>query len=388
MKPGRQPFIDTGRAIILLLGIPFHTAEAWRLGSFFAIVAPEPSLTLTLVSGLIHSFRMSALFLVSGLFVAPGIARHGATGWFVGRLERLAIPLVATTLLLGIAERALALGFAQGLGPGVALWMAFCEGPRQWLMHRWFLVVLLAHCLAVLPLVPVLPALQRAFLRLRQCDARLLALIEAAGLLGWGAMDAGIGRVVAAWAGDPEAWFALPILHYAPAFALGVLTGIGAVGQSRLFEIDRFLVLRAAVMLALYLVCYLPAGTPLPGGRVVAPWAGPILFPAIEPLTGWYTARLFLAVLRRHPVRQGPFIAFAVDNAMAIYLLHMIFVLALCALVMPTGVAPLPGAIAVIVPASLGVGALVWLCRGNALFGVLFNGRANWWNRRGRSHRQ
>jgi glucans biosynthesis protein C len=47
-----------------------------------------------------YSFAMPLLFLVSGLFVFPGLERKGSGGYFVSRWQRLGIPFVVSAFLL------------------------------------------------------------------------------------------------------------------------------------------------------------------------------------------------------------------------------------------------------------------------------------------------
>ncbi|WP_367648906.1 acyltransferase family protein [Escherichia sp. E2593] len=63
----REYFLDSIRAWLMLLGIPFHisliySSHTWHVNS------AEPSWWLTLFNDFIHSFRMQVFFVISGYF--------------------------------------------------------------------------------------------------------------------------------------------------------------------------------------------------------------------------------------------------------------------------------------------------------------------------------
>lgn len=63
----REYFLDSIRAWLMLLGIPFHisliySSHTWHVNS------AESSLWLTLFNDFIHSFRMQVFFVISGYF--------------------------------------------------------------------------------------------------------------------------------------------------------------------------------------------------------------------------------------------------------------------------------------------------------------------------------
>lgn len=85
----RWHFLDTLRASLMLLGIPFHAADPFR----------EDSLFLDLVFGFTHLWRMETFFVLAGFFAMVMIARQGPRVWWRGRLRRLGIPLMTFVLL-------------------------------------------------------------------------------------------------------------------------------------------------------------------------------------------------------------------------------------------------------------------------------------------------
>ena len=143
MTSGRPPdgarigFLDTARALLLLLGIPFHASEIYRLSGGWLIASPDASFAATALGCTIHVFRMPAFFVLAGLFAAMLLARRGDRAWLVERCRRLGVPLVFSTLAFGWLEQAIA------------------RGHRVYLVHEVFVLALGAFLTSV-TLAPML----------------------------------------------------------------------------------------------------------------------------------------------------------------------------------------------------------------------------------------
>ena len=85
---------DALRALLMLLGIPFHAALPYSYGANTVVLSSDPSLVAELLGNVLHSFRMATFFMVAGYFAACSIERKGARDWWSGRFRTLAIPLV------------------------------------------------------------------------------------------------------------------------------------------------------------------------------------------------------------------------------------------------------------------------------------------------------
>ena len=84
----REYFLDSIRAWLMLLGIPFHisliySSHTWHVNS------AEPSLWLTLFNDFIHSFRMQVFFVISGYFSYMLFLRYPLKKWWKVRVERV-----------------------------------------------------------------------------------------------------------------------------------------------------------------------------------------------------------------------------------------------------------------------------------------------------------
>ena len=125
---------------------PVRDAHSWR--------------GLDLFAGWNDVFFMALMFFVSGLFVWPGLRRHGAAGYLRRRFWRLGVPfVVAAGLLAPLAyyPAYLQLGGDDRLGGYARAWLALGKWPAG---PAWFLWVLLVFdCVAALGYV----ALPRVF---------------------------------------------------------------------------------------------------------------------------------------------------------------------------------------------------------------------------------
>lgn len=93
-KPQREFFLDSIRAYLMLLGIPFHISLIYS-SHIWAVNSAIPSDGLTIFNDVIHAFRMQVFFVISGYFSYMLYERYDPQQWLKVRLERVAIPLAA-----------------------------------------------------------------------------------------------------------------------------------------------------------------------------------------------------------------------------------------------------------------------------------------------------
>lgn len=375
-RSGRLVHVDLARGIMLLLGIPFHVSEAYRIDYQWYVVSGQPSLLLTFVSGTIHSFRMPALFLLSGYFAALVAARKGVGTWAAERVSRLLVPLVATTLCLGLLETGLAQYFrsADSLAT-IAAW-TWAQGPGAWIMHRWFLVVLLIYSRAYaawlsfcghrLPVACSSPP----FLR----GGSVMLLLACSGLL-----SAVAGKLAGMATGEIVRFYIVAIVRYAPMFALGAWLGRCPEEFDRILLARRGSLVAGGAALALYLALFVPlGGLGIPASVDLA--LKRYGFPVFEPVAGWYVSIMFLASLRamaQERFAQGVpgSLRLLVDNAMAIYLFHMVYVIGATGLMQAVNWPPVAEFAVATVLATCACLATVLLLQGTAFYERVFNGR-------------
>ncbi|MGO9127070.1 MAG: acyltransferase family protein [Terriglobales bacterium] len=104
---GREVSLDYLRATVTLLVIVSHSAAAYAMFSvydnghnFVPVVDASRSLVFDFIFYLVDNFPMCLLFLVSGLFVLPGIRSHGTAVFLRNRLLRLGVPFAATVTFI------------------------------------------------------------------------------------------------------------------------------------------------------------------------------------------------------------------------------------------------------------------------------------------------
>ena len=93
-------YLDTARAVLMLLGIPLHASMIYGDGAQWMISSPEKSYFIGMLGVAIHSFRMHAFFAIAGYFSLVLIRRRGTSSWLRSRLTRIGVPLLAATFLL------------------------------------------------------------------------------------------------------------------------------------------------------------------------------------------------------------------------------------------------------------------------------------------------
>lgn len=158
----RQHFWDALRAALMLLGIPYHTALAYRPGREWIVNSHEGLAFFTYLAEFIHLFRMPAFFVIAGYFAALLLARRSPREWLGGRFRRLGVPLVVSLLtlvpVLNIACELSNFPLAEAL----ASWRHnSATSGGYWVRHLWFLIVLLYCCAAAALAVELWPRLRR-----------------------------------------------------------------------------------------------------------------------------------------------------------------------------------------------------------------------------------
>ncbi|MCC2980838.1 acyltransferase family protein [Sphingomonas sp. IC4-52] len=312
----REPHWDALRALLMLLGIPFHATHPFRVGGGWMISSPDQSVPLTYVMHFLHLFRMHGFFVIAGYFAAMLLARRDPAEWLRGRMTRLGIPLVfGLIVLVPIMHLGVAL---QSAPPGgvLASWADQTLPPsRSTTEHLWFLIVLIyysalaAGLVMLMPgrrLVAIAPSLDRRIAGHAGLLLFLYAVATGCFTFLVGKME---GRVMA------EDSFAADVLTlhfawmYAPYFALGMI-------------IQRTAGLRSAVTRWMWPLTVIGAGAAfvLLTRASALPWALVCILRAVAAigLSQFLIAGVFALFNRGHP-----WVKEVVDASFAIYLLHL-----------------------------------------------------------------
>ncbi|SUH38170.1 glucans biosynthesis protein [Salmonella enterica subsp. enterica] len=82
----REYFLDSIRAWLMLLGIPFHISLIYSTHSWH-VNSATPSWWLTLFNDFIHAFRMQVFFVISGYFSYMLFLRYPLKRWWKVRVR-------------------------------------------------------------------------------------------------------------------------------------------------------------------------------------------------------------------------------------------------------------------------------------------------------------
>ncbi|MDK9357156.1 glucans biosynthesis protein MdoC [Lelliottia sp. V106_10] len=139
----REYFLDSIRAWLMLLGIPFHisliySSHTWHVNSI------EPSWWLTLFNDFIHSFRMQVFFVISGYFSYMLFLRYPMKRWWKVRVERVGIPMLTAIPLLTLPQFIM-LQYVKGKADNwqnLTFYEKYNTLVWELVSHLWFLLVL------------------------------------------------------------------------------------------------------------------------------------------------------------------------------------------------------------------------------------------------------
>lgn len=140
----REFFLDSIRAWLMLLGIPFHisliySSHQWHVNSV------APSAWLTLFNDFIHAFRMQVFFVISGYFSYMLFLRYPLKRWWKVRVERVGIPMLTAIPLLTLPQFLMLQHVKGTAGNWHSLSWYEKYNTLVWdlISHLWFLLVLI-----------------------------------------------------------------------------------------------------------------------------------------------------------------------------------------------------------------------------------------------------
>ncbi len=346
---GREHHWDALRALLMLLGIPYHVALAYRVGEVWIVNAHEGVRGFAAVAEFIHLFRMPAFFIIAGYFTALLLSRRAPATWLRGRLTRLAIPLAVALVTLNPLLNVACELSNFSLGPALRSWAHnSADSGGYWVRHLWFLIVLLYYSAAAAALVAFSPGLARAVLAVRW-DARIarrfvpcwFALAALIGL--WEAVSIELFYKAGLATNGPQQIFRLDeTLEYLPWFLLGCVVARAPRIRERFFRLSPAILIAAVVFAGLSLLFAHELWPPY--GRFLSTLAAMCL---TQPV---------LVLVRRIAVRPSALVRRLVDASFVIYLFHLPVLAWLVLLFLPVAMPVAVKALAVLVLTS----ALSW----------------------------
>lgn len=363
-------FLNTGRVLMLFLGIPFHAAMVFNAKADMIISAPERSWIATVIFMCLHAFRMFAYFFISGYFSMLILKRTTALNWFTQQAKRLGFPLILGGLILVPLEvMAVAISPVRTGLPPWQFWVQQMTSPGpQWLSHRWFLATLLV----VGAFMAILITLHRKG-RFGLLPERFLDLIDKNTAVCWWLLVAGLAplglastvaaKLVGNWAFLFETFEYRTIIMYAPVFFVGSFMFLRPKAFEWYLKPSLFTIGLTVVLTAAFVILADSKTLPL------------MVLEQLNVLpVGMLATRVFLSAMHRWANSTHPVITRLLDASYVIYIWHIVFVLLFNDLWISLRLNPLV-AITLTTVGSFGCCWLVYLvvCR-SRLLSLIFNG--------------
>ncbi len=363
----RQHYWDTLRALLMLLGIPYHVALSYRPGQTWIVRSDEGWAPFVHLAEFIHLFRMPAFFLIAGFFAALLLSRRAPGVWLKQRFMRLGIPFITSIVvlvpILNLACEFSNLPYSRALSSFV--WNSTHSGG-YWVRHLWFIIVLLYLSSAATLLCSLFPRLRTACVPegLDRAMARYLLITLLLGTLGialWEAAAVEAFYIAGLATNVPQQILRLDeLIIYTPWFITGVLLQRAPATLTR-FTQPHWL-MAPLVALTVWLAFTLPAQLHPAPGRMVTTFAAMAIT--------W----TLIGVARRWMDRPHALVTRFVDAAFVIYLFHLPIVALLVWLGQSVALAPAAKGLAVMaLTLALSWGAWLVILRVPVL-AVLFNG--------------
>nr|WP_075181788.1 acyltransferase family protein [Pantoea sp. 1.19] len=325
--------LDLLRAILILIGIPYHTGLLLGDMNWVYNSAHHKSDVIPLLSAISHLFRMALFFFISGYFCHLVIEKKGSDFFWHSRLTKIALPLLTATLLVALPQA----------------WLVRRVSPDHHVgslvSHLWFLYCLLLMSALVLRWHAPLERRLRRRWPVAAGVAAIVAVLYVCAIM---------NRLI------PDGWplqlrevLKIPVrtLHYMPFFLLGFALKAQAPSVQRMMALPWWLSL--AALLALMLVWF--NGEALPGFTFAKP-----LLEALIPLLA---IPLVFSLFLRDGFSHSPLVEFITRSALVVYVFHHPFIILYGYLLDPQPVSAWAYYLSVI---SLSVGSsviLYWLLR-------------------------
>ncbi len=350
--PGeRIPGLDALRGGALLLGIMLHAllpfivvpgaeGQLAGAGSSWLIADDDPRGYALPVIGVIHLFRLTVFFVLSGYFGHLVVSRRGMRRYLAERFIRIALPVFAfwpfAVLPLGL------IAAAWSARHGVVLAQPASSGgfPTGQL---WFLWVLFQCCL-------LLAAVRAVARRLAPALAARIAGRAAAVLAGpWGAVAMSVPYAAAQlwqaqkYAGITQPATLLPepavLLAYSGAFTAGWLLWRRPAALREITGRWRAHLLLAVLSSGVTLYLSGLSGLPAPGG-------GPYLLSVISALSAWAWTYGLLGACVQHLGTERRWVRYLADASYWMYLTHLPLLTGIAALLTS---APVPAEVKLLI---------------------------------------
>ncbi|EHM6135782.1 glucans biosynthesis protein MdoC [Salmonella enterica] len=253
----REYFLDSIRAWLMLLGIPFHISLIYSTHSWH-VNSAAPSWWLTLFNDFIHAFRMQVFFVISGYFSYMLFLRYPLKHWWKVRVERVGIPMLTAIPLLTLPQFILLQYVKEKTEnwPTLSAYEKYNTLAWELISHLWFLLVLVILTTVSIGIFTWFQKRQETS-KPRPADISLAKLSLIFFLLG--VAYAAIRRIIfivypAILSDGMFNFIVMQTLFYVPFFILGALAFIHPDLKARFTTPSRGCTLGAAVAFIAYLL--------------------------------------------------------------------------------------------------------------------------------------
>lgn len=363
---------------MLLLIIPFHATEIYRLSGGWLISANEQDLGLTVLGSIIQLIRRPIFFFMSGFIAASVLLRKGRDVWMRGRLLQIGVPVVLSSLILVPVENA-ALAYDSHLSDAhfMATWKELTfQYSDAWIRHRWFLIALL-NMIVTYYLLSL--GASRLFAK-GQVDSavawvtkavrRMPTLLLFGLMLIWGPLGALLNNLLHTLLPLFNiVYFMNTTILYLPFFIVGLVLGNNRDAATAFMTLSRLDYILAAVVMVAY--CSLWPWLRQSGTTEIERF----LFLVVEMPASLIWLRLIASLCRRFLDYPSRFWRYLAAASYTVYLCHLAYLLFFAALFVRMGLNPWVAA-ATITFLSTGLCFLTYeLVRRSRTLTFIFNGR-------------
>ncbi|EHL3469773.1 glucans biosynthesis protein MdoC [Salmonella enterica] len=253
----REYFLDSIRAWLMLLGIPFHISLIYSTHSWH-VNSAAPSWWLTLFNDFIHAFRMQVFFVISGYFSYMLFLRYPLKRWWKVRVERVGIPMLTAIPLLTLPQFVMLQFIKEKTEnwPMLSAYEKYNTLAWELISHLWFLLVLVILTTVSIGIFTWFPKRQET--SKPRTPAISLAKLSLIFFL-LGVAYAAIRRIIfivypAILSDGMFNFIVMQTLFYVPFFILGALVFIHSALKARFTTPSRGCALGAAVAFIAYLL--------------------------------------------------------------------------------------------------------------------------------------
>jgi len=143
MKSQRIHGMDFARAVLMTLGIIYHSALIYVPNPSWAMQSGQSASFFASLTTFTSSFRMHAFYVIAGFFFLLIIQKKGVNSAVKDRIVKLGIPLLFVGFTINFVANALAMNYSFPENP----LMYVIKG--EWMRHLWFIGNLIVYCYAL-----------------------------------------------------------------------------------------------------------------------------------------------------------------------------------------------------------------------------------------------